>query len=585
VLFSVAKEEEVMKERTAQEWVDVINYGLEFRKVFGLEDIWSDLEAKFFSIATSCDTGPNIISSKGDTMISALSVPEVAVMVEPRTERSALTAPIVESFDNAMLKGLDVSDIMEDALTSSYLFGVGFIKLGYDSEFGYDPRFRLGQLGGTMTQFDDEGGMIESGIARSGLPWAAFVLPHNVVVPWGTRDLATAPQVFHRVVRKVEEVRADPKYNEKAGSLQGRVTAKELLLGLSHPRESVEERQGQTEGKGKGEQDFIELWEIMDRESGKVIVVALDEQPVIIRNVINTLQIDNVLPWVDVCLGLRTRAFWTTPVAYYAAPHQNELDDIHLQAKRQRRASILKLIAKKEAFSPEARAALLNGTPGMLVELEEIGVPLDEIVKYIGGNVSINTLLHQEEDVIHQNAREALGISRNLSGEYSEFSRTTATETNVVTRGGELRLGRKQKSLRKSYRDFVRILNNIVAAHWTVPQSVKVVGAEGGERWEMISAEILSNGRFSYKISFSTEHYATPFTRQETAMQLYANLSSDPRIDKQALFDELLAAYNRPGVRKVKKGGSGAVRTPMSEVPEGGRGSPSGGTKELAGGM
>jgi hypothetical protein len=298
---------------------------------------------------------------------------------------------------------------------------------------------------------------------------------------------------------------------------------------------------------------FIELIEVMDRASKRVIVIALDQAPVIIRDVENTLQVDNQLPWVDVCLGLRTRSFWITPPAYYAVPHQIELDDIHVQAKEQRRASVLKILAQKGAFSPEAKEDLLNGKVGMLVEVEDTLADLDKAVKYIGGNSNINLLLHQEEDSIESNAREALGISKNIAGEYGDHSRISATETSVVQQGGEMRLGRKQKALRFAYKRLVQLINGILAAHWQVPQAVRVIGPDGGERWEEVSAEILRSGRFSYTISFSAEHYATPAKRQQMALQLYSSLAGDPRVDKDALLEELISSFGTPGLRKVRQ--------------------------------
>ena len=265
-----------------------------------------------------------------------------------------------------------------------------------------------------------------------------------------------------------------------------------------------------------------------------------------------------------------------TPPAYYAALHQNELDDIHLQAKQQRRASVMKILARDGALTPESEAALLNGTPAMLVKVQDTGAVLDDIVKVIGSNVSINTLLHLEEEVLHSNAREALGISRNLTAEFAPTARTTAREIDEVAAGGELRLGRKQKNLRKSYKRLVWLLNGIVAAHWTAPRAVRVVGKDGAVRWEELSAEVLRSGRFTLDITFSAEHYQTPLSRQQEALQIYAQLMADPRVDQEALLQQLVAAYSSPGVKT--KGGAGSdLQLSVPPVQGQGRKTPSGG--------
>ncbi len=561
--------------RTAEEWLSLYNQGLEYRKMFGLEQTWTDLEAKFFSVSASCDTGPNVLASKGDTIISALSVPEVTVSVSAKTQDAAASAPLVASLDNMMLDGLEMADRMEEALTNSFLFGMGFIKLGFDSEYGFAEELQLPSIGGSLSQFDEDGNLIESGEAKSGMPFARSVLPHNVVVPWGTRHLSDAPQILHQVIRLVDDVKKDKKYESGPTSkLSGQVSAREIVLGYSDSKDTIQESRNEVSPPNEPVADdkiFIQLVEIMDRRTKRVIVIALDEKAVIIRDVVNTMQINNSLPWVEVCIALRTRSFWATPPAYFASPHQNELDDIHFQAKEQRRASILKLLLLKGALSQEAKDALQSPKPGLYVEVEDIAgnQNLDNVIKYIGGNANLNVLLHQESAAVEAAAREALGISKQLGGENAEHARTTAEEIREVSAGGEIRLGRKQKALRRAYGRFIDLLNAILATHWKVPQSVPVIGPDGQSRWEQVSAEILRNGRYTFKISFSEEHFSTPESRQRQALELYAQLRGDPNIDNALLAANLIAAVNIPGLKQATSGGNtdANVQPSVPEVP------------------
>jgi hypothetical protein len=293
------------------------------------------------------------------------------------------------------------------------------------------------------------------------------------------------------------------------------------------------------------------------------------------RRAENVLQIDDVLPWIDVTMSLRSRALWVTPPAYYAAALQNEVDDIHLQAAQQRRASILKLLLAKDGLDAAGKEALAAGEVGLFVETADPGRPLDEVVKYIGGNSNINVLLHQESEVLEANAREALGISRNLSGEFSGQSRTTALETQAVHQGGEIRMGRKQKSLRRSYRQLLSILLAIAAKHLQVPVTVRVSGLDGAVRWESLKAELLDSSRFTFKVTFTTEHFEDAASRQQSALNRYASLMSDPRIDQNALLRELVAAIASPNVKT--QGDSNAslrVQMPQPGVSNGTRGVP-----------
>jgi len=569
--------------RTADEWLAEINSGLAFRKLFGLEDAWADLEAKFFSVSPSADTAPNLSFSKGDAIVAGLGVPDVYVVVTPLSERAALSAPAVESLANQIVRETDLSIAFDEALCFAFLFGVGPIKLGFDSEYGYDESLKLPGIGGTTVQVNDDGDATESGRARLGRPWASAVDPRDVVVPWGTKDIRYASQVFHRLVRSAKDVREDPRYTNTTG-LRGTVSLKGVTLAYSQVRDSTEQTLAQAEVGGapqpKDEQEYIELWEIMDRESRRVIIIAVgatedDKQPAvrIIRDEPNTLQINGVLPWIDVCITHRTRAFWVTPLSWYIRPHQIELDDIYAQAKEQRRASVLKLLLAAGVLSAEARQNLLNGKVGMVVEVDLNKFPdqqLSSLCQYIGANPGMNVLLHQEADVVADSARETTGLSRMAMGEFDSKNRRTATEASFVNEGGDVRLGRKQLSIRRSYRRAVEILLAILARHWETPQAVLITGDDGVSQWTMITAEILNSGRFAFNISFSTEYYDSPMRRQQQALALYSQLSADPRIDQDQLLGQMIDAFNVPGLKKLQPqaaapgASNAAVRVPVS---------------------
>ena len=580
--------------RTAEEWLTEISEGLEYRRLFGLDQAWTDLEAKFYSVSPTCDTGPNIVFSKGDALVASLSVPEGYVMVSALSERSAPDAPAVEALANQVVSDVELQDVLDDALVYAYLMGVGPLKFGFDSEFGYDPDFKLGEVGGTLTQFDDEGHAIESGVARTGRVWCEAVDPRDVVVPWGTRLLSRADWIAHRVVRSVDDVKADPKYVGTAG-LEGTVSRKAVTMGYSHTRDSATEplpEDGTSE-----DTSFVELWEIMDRRSRRVIVIcvnAADEDGDtsgsaqrkdvrIIRDEVNEDQQGGQLPWADVCLTHRTRAWWVTPLSYYQRPHQIESDDIHAQAKEQRRASVLKFLARKGTFTETQKEAFLNGKVGMFVEVDANNFgdgPLADSVIVTGANPTINTLLHLESESVESGARETIGMSKMAAGEFDEKNRRTAYEVSRVEQGSDVRLGRKQQKVRRTFVRSVEILLRLLAAHWTTSDAVRVTGDDGAARWEKISAETLQDGRFSYKVSFSTEHFSSPSQRQQQALLLYGQLMNDPRVDQSGILENVVAAFNMPqlrtiGVGRMKGTENAAVQVPVSKGASA-RGAPSG---------
>jgi len=202
----------IRKDLNVSEWRAEIDSGLRFRRDYGLEDEWVKLEAQFYGLKDKETPGPNITASTGDSLLSALTVPYPRIRVIPKRKEFIAGAAVLEALDNHLLIELGIPEQMELACHHAFLWSTGFLKLGYDSEFGYSPDLQIGEgLGATLSQFDRRGNLIEN-IGTPGMPWVKACPSHDIVVPWGTLLLDEAPWVFHRIVRHVDEVKSAPKY-------------------------------------------------------------------------------------------------------------------------------------------------------------------------------------------------------------------------------------------------------------------------------------------------------------------------------------------------------------------------------------
>ena len=573
------REKEKNTEDQADDYLAEINSGLSYRKLFGLDQTWLDIEAKFYSVSVNTDTAQNIIQSKGDALISALSYPDVTPMVRGLNEESSKNAPMVEAWGDRMLGVMGVAEQMEDALTHAYLFGVGLLKLGFDSEFGYDPEMKLGALGGTVSQFASDGRALESGYAKIGQPWCKAIDPRSVIVPWGTKNLAEATQIWHEVIRHIDDVKADAKYKNTVG-LTATLSRKDVELSVGKPKETVEQS---TETQDDTiEKEYIKIWEGMIRNTRKIVAVALtgEGKAVLIRDEINSNQIGSRLPWVEVRLTLRSRAFWTTPLAFYISPHQNELNDIHWQAKEQRRASVLKLVFRKNALDDAAKANLASAQPALFIEVDEGTTDLSDTFAFIGFNNNINTLLHEEEQHIVSNARDCIGISQGMAGEYPDKNRRPAAETNAVEQGAGMRLGRRQKGLQRSWAEVFKTVLGICAAHWGPSQSVEYMTAEGAKAWGRVTQEVLTKGSYAYEVRFSPQHAPTPKSRLQEAVGLYQAFAGNPAVDQMRLLENASAASGGKINAAAPQGAGKNANLPISlqgGTPGGGAGAGTGG--------
>ncbi len=544
--------------------MDQIEDGLEYRRRFGLEDLWGSMEAIYYNVHESMSNdGPNIFLSQGDSMLSTLTVPAPRIKVEPLSPESVDRAPLVQAIDNTLLDDLDVPLECERAALHAYLFSTGFIKIGYDSEWGYDPTLDIGgslSLGMTTSQFNASGTRRlehDSGVVP-GMPWVRAVMPHDLVVPWGTRDLRNAPWIAHRVVRHIEDVKADKKYKNTR-----RLVAQISMEDFVHSYRSTV-RMRHKRGSSRFA-DYIELWEIHDRRTGRIYVVVQGHDKFLRRDR-NLLQVNNTLPFASIGFTPTTRALWSTPDVHYLLHIQQELSDVAVQRTKQRRIATLKFLYDNDVIDDQEMAKLMSPEVGIAAKIKG-GRNLQEAILKLD-NV-VNQTLTLEEDHLRQNAREQIGFSRNQLGEFTG-GRKTATEVGAVERSSQLRMSRRGLAMKRLYEDTMNVVNGLIFSLWTLPRYVQVLDEVQARRWQQVSGPGIQ-GRYRLKATLVDD--AAEQARGFEALQLYGLLSQDPTIDPVALrtyladevgdprFERLFNADIQSAMSQLRALGGGVLQT------------------------
>ncbi len=537
-----------MKELKANEWLHEIERGLEYRKQYGLEQAWARLDAAFYHVLPELQAaGPNIMSSVGDALISALTVPKPDVTVEPLRMESVATAPVVETLDGVLLHSLSVAREFETASLNAFLFCRGIVKLGYDSQYGYDPELEQPELplGGTLSQFDTKGRRIEFGGTEPGMPWAEAVSTQDFVVPFGAGPvLDRSPWCAHRIVRHVDLVKADPKYTNTRG-LEPTLSMEDNMKGYLATLKVFNLGRGigpttRTQESSKN-LEFVELWEIRDRRTGKIIVVSTGDRERILRSELDPLQLNGKFPFVSWSFVPQARTFWTTPDAYYVLPYQEELNDMSVQRRKQRRVDMLKGVYNEDAIDPEEVTKLTEPKVGALMKVNS-GFSIKEAVGWLTQSTH-NLGLQQDMEMVRRDVFETVGFSRNQVGQF-EGGRRTATEANIVDERSQKRMGRKATVLSRAYEEFFGKLNEVVFRYWRGERVLRMVGM-GADEWMRFRATEL-RGEYAYKVNFTQEAAGDAETRKQLAVQLYATLVQDPYVDPVALRKYLVQAFNDP---------------------------------------
>ncbi len=550
-----------MKELSVDQWFDEIIKGLDYRRIYGLEDQWYDLETRFYNVHPSCKNGPNLIASTGDSMLSALSVLNPRVMLKARKQSDIIPTMVLEALDNDLIEDMRMRQEVDMCLLHAFLWGRGILKIGYDSEWGWDPRYDFGNdettpLGLTFTQFSKKGERIEYREDVSpGMPWVRCVPPHDIVVPFGTRDERDAPWIAHRVVRHIDHIKSDPKYKSHSRlqpvmSMDDFTKSYQTTMKPYRGGSEMSSIGGVSKSGSSWKTEFCELWEIHDRRTGKVYVIATGHDK-FLRNDIDHVAVKG-LPFTSLALTPQSRNFWTTSDAYYLQQPQAELSDIALMAARQRRVNILKLLMSKESMEEHEIERLLSDEVAAVAFVKE-GVDLkNAVMSFTPGNA--NQGLYMDAEVIRRNARESVGISRNQMGEYESQGRRTATEVQSVQQNASMRMGRRQGRLGDLYVDSFQKINELLFNFWTTPRWVEVLDEAGGPQWvEFVVSQL--RGSYKYGCEFSSEGNMTIEQRRDKALSMMQILGQSGLVGGQGLISFLNRNLNDPQITALFSSG------------------------------
>ena len=201
-------------------WMEQIEWGLKYRSKFTDVEDWPTYRAWYrgdYTERQPCEVIVNRVFPYVRSMIPRVYFRTPSISATPRRAEYAMHARVTESVDNWLIYETRVKKQLKKAILDAALCGVGVLKLGYDSEFGYDAMQALDENSSTVTQVGTKSGdAIEyNSCVAPGMPWALRVKPEDIVTPYGYDDPDTFPWVCHMIVRPLDDVMEDQKYDAK----------------------------------------------------------------------------------------------------------------------------------------------------------------------------------------------------------------------------------------------------------------------------------------------------------------------------------------------------------------------------------
>ncbi len=528
------------KEREeVEQWKHRLHRAEKYREKFGDSNNWSRYRDYYRNDydKTRMVMPVNMVFAISRSIIPRTYFRNPRVIVTPTSPRMQVQAKLVEAIDNWLVERIGIKGQIRRGCLDCFLYGTSVLKTGYDSEFGYsDP-----EEGREFSQHEEEMmwgivGPEEDRIEYDdnilpGTPWAKRVHPRDYYAPWGYIDIAEFPWEGHRIIRHIDDVMDDDRYvaREKK-NLKPTHRAKDIIdtfSGLS-----------QRTSRGATDAEYVVLYEIFDKKSGRVKVVAPFCNGYL-RNEVTPLLV-NGLPSAAMVWNEDTEAFWGVPDAKIIEPQQLELNEIRTQYQEHRRMAILKFLVKKGAISPRDMEKLRSGEVGAMVEIDaNLGPETLQEMKHM-----LQNDLLQAGNEVRRDIRETVGFSRNQLGEYDQSSRRTATEAEIVQQGAAIRVDERRDKAADMYTQALKRMNQYIFQFWDGRKVAQISGPGGMRQWVSFTGEQI-RGEYDLRVDPDMAQAPNTMRRKQEALELLQVIAQFPpeAIDYQNLIRYVLEQY------------------------------------------
>ena len=389
-----------------------------------------------------------------------------------------LHSKIVQKIDNKITRDTKLKNTMKELITEASLCGTAPLLTGFDTEYGYDKRFKESvlndetgeevQIGGTLLQFDkNTGDKLEfNEMIKPGMPWTDKVRPEFFLVPYGYDRLHKVPWVMRMYVRHLDDVKKDQRLvgakDIKANAMSTFDWMKEAKLHQQMPKQNFG--------------DFVFLWEIRDLRTGRMMIMQEGNKKFLYNEKDELQNFGN--PYMELTFNYDDEYYWGIPDAKYLEDQQLAINEVRTIQMETRRASKLRFIYDESIITDVAEIEkLLTEDTGVAIKASgDVDKGIKIFQPYVPADLNIDV------EAIRKDARELSGFSRNQVGEF-EGGRRTATESNIVQMASQIRISERKDILADLLVDIVNKYNQYIFSQWDVKQVEDIIGPDGVRYW------------------------------------------------------------------------------------------------------
>lgn len=501
---------------------------------------------KFYDTATSDDQiAINLVHPHVRIIIPAIYSKNPDIIVQPRSPKASNSARVMEQLLRYLIKELNLKGEMKRILLDAILVGHGWIKTGYQTEFGSSAKKGMiakvfESLNKLMSgeEVKEESTYSEEPDERivSEKPWIRRVSPFDMFVPALSIDRFELPWIAQRFVRRVVDVKKNPNYqNNKTVNPSG--NAREVLKEKS----ALNNAFSLTEDL----EEYVTMYEIWDCTEDRIYIIGEDNE-----NCFQTK--DNAYTFLDSrhtfeMLGFNfiTDQFYPLSEIEPWEPQLHELNDIRSQMSKHRRKMNRRYIFTEGELSPSAIELLKSGEDGAVIPTssEDARTAVAPVM-----DAPLSNDVYQAELRVKEDITNIGGITDYQRGNASAGAKT-ATEASIVESQSRFRSEERLDTVG----DFAsRVIRNLamISMKFMDKKAVRPILGGDADLWvEGLDDEAIRCEHIFDVIYGSTAAINRDVDKQQY-LQLYGLIANDPYINPVKAREELLRKFDHRNIEE-----------------------------------
>ena len=193
-------------------------------------------------------------------------------------------------------------------------------------------------------------------------------------------------------------------------------------------------------------------------------------------------------------------------------PQQLEINDITTQWSKHRRVAVSKVFAKKKVIDVNEIEKMMSESVKAVVQVNSQDLSKD--IKFVEATIPDDFRIARE--MIRQDAREAIGFSRNQLGEVQGKTHVSAKEQQAVERGSEIRVDERRDVVADTLVAMMRKVNQTIFKLWKQERVIQIAGQDGAVHWIRYTGSQLQ-GEYAIKMDPDA---ALPSNKEERKQRL-----------------------------------------------------------------